>query len=159
MSVQDAANLLIGVNASPGPKYSVSTVNDFRRLLLTRDLALPENIEDWDEIRGGDDWLSQAFRRGAQCGPAIEAMIRSYMPDEFGNVAHDSSVSASISFVRPSLLCKIAIYYGTLEDPEPIVVADFEPHLIDTEGIQPDRLDETIITGRTLASVGKALSS
>lgn len=156
MTVTDAANLLIGVNATSTAKEAVGAVISIRGLTLA-DEVFPITEDIKDESR-----LSMALYQPQSAATCIENLIGCFIDQDGGEAALDETTSPhiSISFSRP--LTRVIIRVADLatsedETDELYALIEFEGNRESIERFA-DKADRTTITHRTLAALGRTLS-
>ncbi|WP_461653663.1 hypothetical protein [Methylorubrum aminovorans] len=156
MTVTDAANLLIGVNATSTAKEAVGAVVSIRDLTVA-DEVFPISEDIKDESR-----LSMALYQPRSAAACIENLIGCFTKQEGGETALDeaSSPHITISFSRPRTRVIIRVADLATSDDE----TDDLYALLEFDGGRrlaerfADKADRTTITHRTLAALGRTLS-
>lgn len=170
MTPRDAANLLIGVNATGKAKDAAQAIEVYRALVMTEDTADYMRRFTSADIEIDDLWL-ETLPAGASFGSALEALIEASMPrDGREPVLVESRngpdrVTLSIEFARPHPEVRIfgedAPGHGRVFDgeelPQPVVHARFQSPG-SAQGSLGDRRDRTSISSATLLAVGRALA-
>lgn len=171
MTARDAANLLIGVNATGKAKDAAEAIAAYRALVLTEDTADYLGRLTAAEDVAVDELWTEIMPRGVMFGDALEALITASMPEGEQPPALVAScngpdrVAVSIEFTRPVPEVRIfgedAPGYGQrFEDeelPQPVVHGLFTSNAL-PQGVG-DRRDRTSISSRTLLAVGQALAA
>ncbi|WP_437872070.1 hypothetical protein ACSD7O_08045 [Methylorubrum extorquens] len=156
MTVTDAANLLIGVNATSAAKEAVGAVVSIRDLTVADEVfPISEDIKD-------DSRLSMALYQPQSAAACIENLIGCFTKQQGKEAALDevSSPHISISFSRPRTRVIIRVADLATSDDE----TDDLYALLEFGGGQclaerfADKADRTTITHRTLAALGRTLS-
>ncbi|MCJ2115138.1 hypothetical protein MKK65_00740 [Methylobacterium sp. J-001] len=163
MTSADAANLLIGVNASDLAKNAVEAVKSYSELRIVR------------EGKNGfsDKTIGAAFSRSTTLANAIRIVIESFIPSSDGRTPFDTEIGASkhkveIGFGRPVASAFISVSevippspvnpFLWLEQIEPICFGHFwASKQIWTQ--VSGRRDLTIISSGALTMIGNALSA
>ena len=150
MTVSDAANLLIGVNAPGAPKDSAALVQAFRDLDLTFDALSDPDPDEWDASS------EEVFRRGSPFGPALEHVIADFIKSGTYPVSEElTRVTLSGPLLNASIFCgapdaeragdvSISVQFSTDEMPG----KNF-----------PDQYVSKSFTDRTLSAVGQILAT
>ena len=162
MTSLDAANLLIGVNASDLAKNAVSTVSSYGDLQIAR----PEknNINHWA--------ISRIFEKGANLQESISILVDAFIPREDGTTAfsRDAGIdqyTIEIGFGRPAPSAFINL--AQIGPPSPtnpfkwLQYSQIEAfgHYWDKAHLWSStagRRDLTIVDGHTLSAIGKVLA-
>jgi hypothetical protein len=150
MTISDAVNLLIGVNAPGAPKDAPTLVRTFRELRLTRDHLASQDPDEWD------DSSEEPFRRGSPFGPAFESIVSGLVGREMSGLSDDVT---SITLSGPSPTAKI---YSGYADPEKAsdvgLSVEFGRDESDDRNL-PDQYVSKTFTDRTLMAVGQVLAT
>lgn len=173
MTARDAANLLIGVNATGKAKDAAMAIVAYRDLTMTEDTTdLLRRLTAAEDVGGHDEFWTGIMPTGSLFGDALEALITASMPraDQSPPLIESQNgpdrVALSIEFGRPvpqvSIFGEDAPGHGRWFDdeelPQPVVHGLFtQAAALKSEG--GDRRDRTSITSRTLLAVGRALSA
>lgn len=162
MTSVDAANLLIGVNASDLAKnavYAVSVYGDLK-------IAYPEKneIKDWA--------ISRVFEKEVTLQEAIGILVEAFIPREDGTTAFERDAGADqctieIGFGKPAASAYVSLAEVSPPSPiNPFRWLQYQKtkafgHYWDNSHLWSStsgRKDLTIIDGRTLAAVGSVLA-
>jgi len=163
MSTTDAANLLIGVNASNFAKDAVEAVKVFRELYIRPSTIKYEGAGILNEITAGE----------IQFGRAIEIVIEAHKLDATGNqnwrsLLPDNLLGFEIGFGRPSSSAYIRLSESVPPSPSnPFGWLSWETNLIFAHFWNRKQLwsqgegrkELTVIGDDTLSAVGKLLTN
>lgn len=169
MGSQDAANLLIAVNASDGGKDSYRQVMQYRRLPIIRSIF---DTAYWSAMSDTEDGLYFRYLTdpALNFGGAIEKLISRCIPGDGDKSNFEKEISGrvgelSIIFERPQLTASINIITEYDEEDSKIkfssVLRSIFGEPLTERDIQPasaDRTEKIEITGRTLIAIGATLS-
>lgn len=163
MTTADAANLLIGVNASDLAKNAVAAVAAYGELQL----PYPEktNIEHWS--------IAPAFQKGVKLKDAIRIVLDAFVPDESGNTPIEREIdgldySIEIGFGAPVISAFIRVsQIGPPSIANPFRWMEMQKteafgHYWDRRypwSSSSGRKSLTVIDKRTLSAVGIALAN
>lgn len=153
MTVRDAANLIIAVNAAGSAKSSANAIDQFRDLRTYYDPNLPKGYDNV-EI---DNPLRESVNRISSCnsfGTFLEALLDEYCPNDGLLGSAGEEVSVSVGFQRPYNQAKVLItknfFYNYLD-------AIFVENRDENNHSTPNRTDETRITGNVLKRVARVI--
>lgn len=166
MTPEDAANLVIAVNAASSPKEAVAVVGVYRSLTWQPELFGRD--QEWEALR--EDPFKSVFRGWVSAGEAIEKLILMAVPvfkplSELEEALDRESLDIEIEFVRPlqSIGIKIHRYDPPQneEDSGEYYAAEVGSFVSLDPATAPesDRSDRVRITHKTILEVGKALAS
>jgi hypothetical protein len=147
-------NLIIGVNATSVAKEALEAVRVFS------DLTKVEELYPIQDIYADDDAMTRALHRPSSSGSCLCALLACYIPDADGNaVMTEDGMSVTVTFSRPSARVSVwAGYYPENQEDAGETFAHLEFRTEkDLEGLG-DKSDQTTITEKTLAAVGRLLS-
>lgn len=160
MTAEDAAALLIGVNATGMVKEAAEAVEGFHDLRL-------RHFPPSDETRDESDPIERCLKTGSPLRETLAALIFACIPQD-GRVAYLDSYlgpegSVLITFERPIRRANIMISGQTRKEKRSVkryAHALFgSARWEQTSADSPDRRDTTTISERTLRVVGRALAT
>lgn len=160
MTARDAVNLLIAVNGSSGAKQAVDAVKSFSDLILVSNGDFIGN-DNWVADLDVNDDIERAFTKGTSLPSSIEAILLAHIPNNDGVIIANNMAEFTIDFVRPVIECEILFgSFSNLHDQEIYQQAQFRNlYSLGQKMVQPDKVDSTIISSRTLEAVGKVLAT
>lgn len=148
MTVSDAANLLIGVNAPGVPKESPAIVRAFRDLELTRDDLSDPDPDEWDAS------AEEPFKRGSPFGPAFEHVIGDFVAAGAYPVSEDIT---RVTLSGPMLSASIFSGLTAVERSSDIGLSVHFGREDTLRSNLPDQYVSKSFTDRTLAAVAQLL--
>lgn len=156
MTCEDAVNLLIGVNAASLAKDAP--------LIVPRYLSLTDRADIYpiEKEYSNEDALTQALFNPVSSGQCLVGLLKCFVPGEDGKaLLGDYGFSVILSFERPHPY--VSLWVGSVsndheEQDEPFVVLGFGSKDPDQAQVG-DKRDKTTITEKTLAAVGRLLST
>jgi hypothetical protein len=173
MSANDAANLLIAVNASTSAKDAVRTANIFSNTRLNGD-SVSKSSRLADRNKSFFSRIRTSNQQGVRLNDFLANLIRALQIGHNSKLSEDESIKIIIKFSRPQTKCNIQIYEandaGALtlisdatfrsfdESDDTLSEAELISKYDNGDAFVPDRIDETIITRRTLSAVGEILT-